>query len=290
MRNGSQISTHRTKGYYVDEEYVPTLGIRLVQGRNFLKDSPAEKENVLINEAAAQAYWPKKQSTGSPIGQQLFIIGDGSEGSKRTYTVVGVVKDFHFESMRQRIAPLVIFYGKDASQLALRIQTSDIPGLLRTIEQRWKAQTDNPFTYSFLNERFNTIYQSEQRIGRLVSIFAGLAVLIACLGLFGLAALTTHQRTKEIGVRKVLGASVTSVVALLSKDFMKPVLVAILIASPVAWYAMDQWLQDFAYKINLDWWVFALAGILSVGIALLTVSFQSIKAALANPVKSLRSE
>ncbi|MBD2702334.1 ABC transporter permease [Spirosoma sp. BT702] len=290
VRNGSQVTIHRSKGYYIDEDYLPTLGIQLAQGRNFLKDSPAEKSNILINEAAVQAYGFKNRAGESPIGQQISIVGDGTEGSKHTYTVVGVVKDFHFESMRQRIAPLLLFYGHDVGQLALRIQTSNIPGLLRTIEQRWKAQTDNPFTYSFLNERFNTIYQSEQRISRLVSIFAGLAVLIACLGLFGLAALTTHQRTKEIGVRKVLGASVASIVALLSKDFMKPVLIAILIASPVAWYAMDQWLQDFAYRINIAWWVFAIAGALSVGIALLTVSFQSVKAALANPIKSLRSE
>ncbi|MPR35191.1 ABC transporter permease [Salmonirosea aquatica] len=285
VRNGSQVKTYRNKGYYVDEDYLPTLGIRLVQGRNFAGTSPAEESKVLINEAAVLAY-----GFTNPIGEQISIIGDGTEGSKRTYTVVGVVKNFHFESMRQHIAPLVVFYGHENGQLALRIQTSDISGLLHTIEQRWKAQTDSPFEYSFLDERFNTIYQSEQRLSRLVGIFAGLAVLIACLGLFGLAALTTHQRTKEIGVRKVLGASITSVVVLLSKDFLRLVILALIIASPLAWYAMSRWLQGFAYRIDLAWWYFALAGLLAVGIALLTVSFQSVRAALMNPVKSLRSE
>lgn len=285
VRNGSEVSTHRTKSYYVDEDYLPTLGIKLFQGRNFLNASPSENSNVLINEAAAQAYGFR-----NPIGKQISITGDGTEGSKRTYTIVGMVNDFHFESMRQHIAPLIMFYGHDTGQLALRIQTGDIAGLLRSIEQQWKARTDNPFSYSFLNERFNTIYQSEQRIGRLVAIFAGLAVIIACLGLFGLAALTTHQRTKEIGVRKVLGASVGSVVVLLSKDFLKLVGIAIVIASPISWYGMHEWLQDFAYKTDLSWWVFALAGLLAIGIALATVSFQSLKAALMNPVKSLRSE
>src|SRR5206468_8821431 len=142
------------------------------------------------------------------------------------------------------------------------VQTTDVPGLLKTVEQTWKAQTDTPFAYSFLNERFNNVYKAEQRIGQLFSIFAGLTVIISCLGLFGLAMFTTQQRTKEIGVRKVLGASVASVVALLSRDFLKLVLVAMVIASPIAWYAMNRWLQDFAYKIDIAWWVFVLAGLL----------------------------
>ena len=149
---------------------------------------------------------------------------------------------------------------------------------------------DAPFTYSFLDERFNETYVAEQKIGRILGIFAGLTIFVACLGLFGLATFTAEQRTKEIGVRKVLGASVGSIVALLSKDFLKLIAIAIVLAVPVAWYAMNSWLQDFAYKIDISWWMFALAGVLSVSIALLTVSFQSVKAALMNPVKSLRSE
>jgi putative ABC transport system permease protein len=284
--NGDPQSTpYREKSYYIDENYLSTLGIGLSQGRNFSKAFPSDSVAILINEAAVKRFGWKK-----PVGQRLWTIGNGSPESHRLYTVVGVVKDFHFESMHQHIAPLVMFYGQDNYQMALRIRTTDMPGLLKTLEQKWKAQTDNPFAYSFLNDRFNKMYQSEQRVSRLFVIFAGLTVIISCLGLFGLAMFTAQQRTKEIGVRKVLGASVASVVALLSKDFLKLVLIAILIASPIAWYAMNRWLQDFAYKVDLSWWVFALAGLLAIGIALLTVSFQSIKAALMNPVKSLRSE
>ncbi len=286
IKNGSRTSSHVTKSYFIDEDYLPTLGMSLAQGRNFSTSFSSESSAVLINEAAVKSYGFK-----NPIGQQLFMmVGNGSEGSKRTYTVVGVVKDFHFESMRQRIAPLVMFYGGDNSQLALRIRTNDIPGLLRTIEQRWKAETGNPFVYSFLNERFNTMYRSEQRIGQLFGVFAGLAVLISCLGLFGLAAFTTHQRTKEIGVRKVLGASVSGIVTLLLMNYLKLILIAMVIASPIAGYIMNLWLQDFAYTTDLSWWVFALAGGLTAFVAILTVSYQAIKASLMNPVKSLRAE
>lgn len=217
-------------------------------------------------------------------------MGNGTEESRRTYTVVGVVKNFHFESMHRRIAPLIMFYGGDNSQLALRIKTNDLPGLLQNIEQRWKAETGNPFVYSFLNDRFNTVYQSEQRIGKLFGVFAGLAIFISCLGLFGLAALTTHQRTKEIGVRKVLGASVASVVTLLLTNYLKLILIAMVIASPIAGYIMSQWLRDFAYRTDMPWWIFAVSGGLATCVAILTVSYQAIRAALMNPVNSLRSE
>ncbi|GAB4046615.1 ABC transporter permease [Spirosoma litoris] len=286
VENGTDPSTiYREKAYYIDENYLPTLGIRLAQGRNFSKAFPADSSAILINESAAKRFGWK-----TSVGKRLWAIGNGGPENRRLYTIVGVVKDFHFESMHQRIAPLVMFYGADNYQLALRIRTTDMPGLLKTLEQKWKAQSDTPFDYSFLNERFNRIYQSEQRVGQLFGIFAGLTVIISCLGLFGLAMFTAQQRTKEIGVRKVLGASVGSVVALLSKDFLKLVLVAIVIATPIAWYAMSRWLQDFAYKIDIEWWVFVLAAFIAIAIALITVSYQSIKAALVNPVTSLRSE
>ena len=276
---------YRFTTYQVDEDYLKTLGIGLVTGRNFSKSFGGDSASVLINEAAA-----KQLGWKDPIGKRLMTVGNGTPESRRTYTVVGVTKDFHFRSMHERIAPLVMFYGGDRYQIAVRIKTNDIPGLIKTLEKTWKATSDNPFAYSFLDERFNNMYESEQRVGKLFGIFAGLAVVIACLGLFGLAAFTTLQRTKEIGVRKVLGASVLSIVSLLSKDFVKLVGIAIVIASPLAWYGMNQWLSDFAYKINIEWWVFPLAGVLAVGVALLTVSFQSIKAALTNPVKSLKRE
>lgn len=281
----NNITPYRFTTYQVDEDYLKTLGIGLVAGRNFSKAFGGDSASVLINEAAVKQFGWK-----DPIGKRIRTIGNGTPESKRFYTVAGVTKDFHFRSMHERIAPLVMFYGGDQYQIAVKIKTNDIPGVLKTLEKTWKATTDNPFGYSFLDERFNNMYESEQRVGRLFGIFAALAVVIACLGLFGLAAFTTIQRTKEIGVRKVLGASVLNIVSLLSKDFVKLVGIAILIASPVAWYGMSQWLSDFAYKVSIEWWVFLVAGVLAVSVALLTVSFQSIKAALVNPVKSLRSE
>lgn len=278
-------SPYRLRTYQIDEDYLSTLGIGLSAGRNFSKSFATDSAAVLVNEAAVKQFgWT------NPIGQRIKTVGNGSAESRKTYTVVGVAKNFHFESMHQSIAPLIMMYGGDRLQMALRIRTDDMPGLLKTLEKTWKSQTDSPFSYTFLNERFNKMYESEQRIGALFGIFAGLAVVIACLGLFGLAAFTTLQRTKEIGVRKVLGASVFSIVSLLSKDFLNLIIVAIFIATPLAWYGMNQWLKDFAYKIDIEWWVFALAGLLTVSTALLTISFQSIKAALMNPIKSLKSE
>lgn len=281
----NNITPYRFTTYQVDEDYLKTLGIGIASGRNFSKAFGGDSASVLINEAAAKQFGWK-----NPIGKRIRTIGNGTPESKRFYTIVGVTRDFHFRSMHERIAPLVMFYGGDQYQIALRIQTHDISGLLKTLEKTWKATSDNPFAYSFLDERFSKMYESEQRVGKLFGIFAGLAVVIACLGLFGLATFTTIQRTKEIGVRKVLGASVLSIVSLLSKDFVKLVGIAIVIASPLAWYGMNRWLSDFAYKVDIEWWVFLLAGVLAVSIALLTVSFQSIKAALINPVKSLKAE
>ncbi len=286
LANGSDHPvTYRDKTYDIDDDYLPTLGIRLAAGRNFSKNIRADTAAVLINEAAAKEFGFK-----NPIGQRLSTIGNGEPSSKRTYTIIGVVKDFHFESIHNQIAPLVMYYGADTYQMAIRVRTNDIPGLLNTLEQKWKAHTDNPFSYSFLNDRFNKTYQSEQRNGQLIRIFATLTIVISCLGLFGLAMFTAQQRTKEIGVRKVLGASVLSIIVLLSKDFIRLILLAILIVTPIAWYAMSQWLKDFAYRVELTWWIFALSGLLAIAVALITVSFQSIKAALMNPVKSLRSE
>ncbi|RYU93853.1 FtsX-like permease family protein [Emticicia agri] len=284
--NGSdQPVTYRDKTYSIDDDYLPTLGIKLVAGRNFSKDVKSDTAAVLINEAAAKEFGFK-----NPIGQQLRTLGTGEPDSKRIFTVIGVVRDFHFESIHNRIAPLVMYYGADTYQMAIRVRTSDIPDFLEVLERKWKAQTNNPFSYSFLNDRFNKTYQSEQRTGQLFSIFATLNIIISCLGLFGLAMFTAQQRTKEIGVRKVLGASVMSVVVLLSKDFVKLIFIAILIVTPIAWYAMSEWLEDFAYRVEISWWIFAVAGLLAIAVALLTVSFQSIKAALMNPIKSLRSE
>ncbi|WP_461101123.1 ABC transporter permease [Spirosoma koreense] len=272
--------------YFVDPEYIPTLGMRIVQGRNFSKSIPSDASAIVLNETAVQALgWQK-----NPIGKEL--IGHTDEnGVHIIYRVVGVVSDFHFESLRQKIGPLVMFLGRNSGNILLKTRTNNLPQLLASLKQQWESFSPAaPFSYSFLDDRYEQVYVGEQKIEQVLTLFSSLTIFIACLGLFGLATYTAEQRTKEIGVRKVLGASVASVVALLSKDFLKPILIALVLASPFAWWGMTQWLKEFAYKVTIDWWVFALAGLLAVGIALLTVSFQSIKAALMNPVKSLRSD
>jgi len=275
----------KTLCYEVDNQYMPTLGMKLVAGRNFSPDFGTDSTAVILNETAAKTFGWNKQALGHQLTRPQ------NDGQKITYRVIGIVEDFHFRSLHERIAPLVMTLGKTGGFLIVKTKTQDVTGLLSTLKQQWTTLLpDEPFVYSFLDESFTATYRAEQRTGQIVGIFAGLTIFIACLGLFGLATFTAEQRTKEIGVRKVLGASVFSIVGLLSKDFLKLVLVAILIASPLAWYAMHRWLEDFAYRVDISWWVFALAGLLAIGIALLTVSFQSIKAALVNPVKSLRSE
>ncbi|MFD2935903.1 ABC transporter permease [Spirosoma flavum] len=275
----------KTLRYDVDYNYIPTLGMQLAAGRNFSKEYGTDSSGVILNETAAKTLgW-----TSSALGHT--ITNTNNEGNKGTYRVIGVVKDFHFKSMHERISPLIMVLGHTEGAVIVKVKTKDITGLLASLKTQWnQLAADSPFVYSFLDDRFNDTYKAEQKIGRILGIFAGLTIFVACLGLFGLATFTAEQRTKEIGVRKVLGASIVSIVALLSKDFLKPVSVAIAIALPIAWYVMNRWLQDFAYRIDIAWWMFALVGGLAVSIALLTVSFQSIKAALMNPVKSLRSE
>jgi putative ABC transport system permease protein len=272
--------------YYVDDAYIPTLGMHVVQGRNFSKSFPTDASAVILNETAVRALgWQQ-----NPIGRELIGHTDDN-GVKVYYRVIGVVSDFHFESLKQKIGPLVMFLGKNSGNILVKTRTERLPEFLASLKQQWASFSPAaPFSYSFLDDRFEQVYVSEQKIGQVLTLFSSLTIFIACLGLFGLATYTAEQRTKEIGVRKVLGASVASVVALLSKDFLKLILIALVLASPIAWWGMNQWLEEFAYKVTIDWWIFALAGLLAVGIALLTVSFQSIKAALMNPVKSLRSE
>ena len=270
----------------VDYDYVKTMGMQLIQGRGFSREFGSDSTGILVNEAAVKILGVK-----NPIGKRIWKFDDDQGKTRKTYTIIGVVKNFHFESLRRNIGALSMVLSPNSGAASFRLSSTDVPALMKQIEAKWKQLAPGqPFSYQFMDDSFDDMYRAEQRIGTIALTFAALAILIACLGLFGLAAFMAEQRTKEIGVRKVLGASVTSIIGLLSKDFLKLVLIAILIASPLAWYAMNQWLKDFAYKIDIEWWMFALAGILAVGIALLTVSFQSIKAALMNPVKSLRSE
>ncbi len=266
-----------------DDGFVKNLGLRLIQGRgidarSYLTDSSA----LMLNEAAVKAMRLK-----DPVGQII-------KSNDKEFHVVGVIKDFILESPYQPIAPMLIAgpdpYGFYILNIKLNPAHPVAENLSRAEQIYKKYNPSYPFEYYFVDEDYAAKFTSEKRIGSLAALFAGLTIFISCLGLFGLATYTAENRIKEIGVRKVLGASVAGITALLSKDFLKLVIVSILIASPVAWWAMNNWLQTYPYRITIEWWIFAMAGLLSVLIALATISFQSIRAALANPVNSLRSE
>ncbi|HEX2630793.1 MAG TPA: FtsX-like permease family protein, partial [Chitinophagaceae bacterium] len=268
----------------VDEKYIPTLGMELAKGRNFSRDMPTDSSGIILNEKGAALL-----GYDDPLGKKVYT-NDGN-GATIEYTVLGVVKDFNFESMRKNIEPLSLTLGRSRWSAAFKVSTDDLTNLIGKLESKWKAvNPEIPFSYRFLEDSFNEMYNAELRVGKVALSFAVLAIVIACLGLFGLATYLAEQRTKEVGVRKVLGASVGNIVTMLSKDFLQLVLIASVIAFPVAWWAMDRWLQDFAYRINIGWVVFLVAGLAALLIAVLTVSFQAIRAALANPVKSLRTE
>lgn len=266
-----------------DANYLPTYGLRLVAGRNIMPSDTIRE--YLINETLLHklGFRDPKQVLGKKLQYYLSSV---------PLPIVGVVSDFNEKSLREVIGPCFIASYADAyARAGIRVSGQNPAQTLQRIRQTWeKLYPNEVFEYVYLDEQLAKFYETENLIFRLVNIFTGIAILICCLGLYGLVSFVVVQRTKEIGVRKVLGASVASIVTLLSKDFLKLVAIAIILASPLAWWVMNQWLQDFAYKIDIEWWVFAIAGTLAIGIALLTVSFQSIKAALVNPVKSLRSE
>ncbi|MBD2699242.1 ABC transporter permease [Spirosoma sp. BT702] len=280
--SGMAITTNRA-----DQQVIETLGLKLLAGKSLpaVKDAKDTTVQIVLNKTAVDylGYTPEKA-----IGQKAHNVFGWDRAE-----IVGVVDDFHFQSLHTPIGAYG-FHNNDSEwrpYLLVKTRTAQLPETMRQLERIFQKDLPNSaFEFTFLDDFLNTLYRSEQRTAQVVLVFSALAILIACLGLFGLAAFTAEQRTKEIGVRKVLGASVGSIVTLLSRDFLKLVVVAIIIASPIAWWAMHQWLSDFAYKIDIQWWVFLVAGLVAVGVALLTVSFQSIKAALTNPVKSLRSE
>lgn len=275
----------KTLEYHVDEQYIPTLGMQMAAGRNFSKEYTTDSSAMVINETAAKAFGWGNGAVGQKIVRQ-----NSERGKDFTYNVIGVVKDFNFKSLHEPVTPLLMIL-KPEWGLIIKVKTSDISGFLSSIRQQWeKFNTEEPFTYTFMDELYTKTYSAEERTGRILNIFAVLTILVACLGLFGLATYTAEQRTKEIGIRKVLGASVTQVTNMLSKDFIILVLISCIIAFPVSYWVMYKWLQDFSFRINMSWWIFVIAGIAALLIALITVSFQAIKAALANPVKSLRTE
>jgi putative ABC transport system permease protein len=214
-----------------------------------------------------------------------------NNGTRTSWHVIGVVKDFHFRSLHERIAPLVMVMGNGGGNLIVKTKAKDMAGLLATMKKEWEdLKGEVPFSYSFLDDRFNDTYRAEQKTGLILGIFAGLTIFVACLGLFGLATFTAEQRTKEIGIRKVLGASVAGIVSLLARDFLKLVVIAFLVAGPIAWWVMSKWLEGFAYRVAISGWVFVGAAGSAIFITVVTISFRAVRAAVANPVKSLRSE
>ena len=265
---------------HITSSFLETAGMKLVEGRNFGNDVAADSTNVLVSESLA-----KMMGDGDAVGKTII--------REKTYHIIGVVKDYLFGNMYGNAEPVLFFNNPDYANFMYVKGKSGIAmtKILATMEDVMKKYNPAfPFEYEFVDDAFNAMFRSEKLMGNLSRIFATLAVIISCIGLFGLSAFTAEQRRKEIGVRKVLGASVTSIVNLLSVDFLKLVLISILVAIPLAWYGMQNWLESFAYRIEINWQVFVIAGIIAIVIALLTISFQSIKAAVANPVKSLRTE
>ncbi|HMI59385.1 MAG TPA: ABC transporter permease [Puia sp.] len=273
----------------IDHDFLKTYNIPIVAGRDFSRDYATDTTAYVLNVAATKVLGSTKPK--DMVGRNFAYAGVKGR-------IIGIMGDFNFESMHQQIVPLVLIIpasgdknGPSYGNLSIKITGRDITGAIASLEKTWKSfLPEVPFEYTFLNDKFDQLYKSEQKQGSLFTCFAGIAIFIACLGLLGLSAFSISQRIKEIGVRKVLGASTGSIVGLLSRDFLKLVAIAALIAFPIAWYTMHNWLRDFAYRISIQWWVFLVAGFLAAGVALVTIGFQAIRAALANPVKSLRSE
>jgi putative ABC transport system permease protein len=277
----------------VDPDFIPTMGLKLVAGRNFMKDNPSDSNSIIVNEALVNDYGWK-----DPIGKKL--------PGKYAEQIIGVVKDFNFESLHTPVKPAMLTMRADSilnassdvssdysssRRVTIRLSEGDLQKQIAFLKSSWKEVAgDQDFEYLFLDEALNASYAQEQRLGNIVQYASFLSIFIACIGLFGLATLVVVKRTKEIGIRKVLGADVSNIVRLLSKDFIVLVFVAALVAFPVAWWALSDWLKDFTYRINIPLWVFVLAAVLALVVALVTVSFHAVRAALSNPVKSLRTE
>ena len=279
-----------TKTMAIDDDFAQTIGFQFVEGKGYSKET-FDSTSIILNESAVRTLDLK-----DPIGKKLSQLQRNANGNVTVqYTVIGVIKDFNFQSLRDVITPLAIqsteSFGGGAQYGYVRIKGNDLSATVALAESKWKEfAPEQPFKYTFLDQNLNTQYEAEQRAGKIFGVFSGLAIIIACVGLFGLAAYTASLRTKEIGVRKVLGASVTSIVFLLTKDQLKLILIAFLFAVPCAWYIMDNWLSGFAYHIEMGVGVVIIAGASAILISWLTVSYQSIKAAIVNPIKSLRSQ
>jgi putative ABC transport system permease protein len=268
----------------VDENYIPVLDMQMEKGRNFSPDYKSDSTGIILNETAAKMLGLKE-----PLTTQLYRFTDNNLAI--AFHVIGIVKDFNFSTMHETVGPLVMELDGNWGNIMLRLNTKQIPSVISGIKNKWNSMAPGlPFSYSFMDNDFNNLYQAEQQTGQLFITFAIFAILIACLGLFGLVTYAAEQRTKEIGIRKVLGAGVGRIVAMLSKEFVRLVFIASCIGFPLAGWAMNKWLQSFAYRTNISWWVFVIAGITTVTIALVTISLQTIRAAIANPVDALKNE
>jgi putative ABC transport system permease protein len=274
---------------FIDHNFLQTLGIQTIAGRSFSTQFPSDTNNhLVINKKCAEELG--FESTDDAIGKW---IGFNWEGAPYKFTIVGVVNDFHFKDLHVNIEPFAFLLRNDNqyNYIISHVKQGNISGTLKSIEETWnELNPDEPFEYSFLDQDFQKNYEAENRLSSIIGYFTFIAILISCLGLFGLANFSFEQRIKEIGIRKVMGASISNLVALLSADFLKLIIISIVIASPLAWFIMNEWLNSFAYKISISWKVFLLTSFLAISIALLTISFQAIKAAMTNPVKNLRTE
>jgi putative ABC transport system permease protein len=279
--NGKDIGTAIKR---IDENYLSVLHIPILSGRNFSRDFPSDTANaVIVNEAFA-----KEIGWNDPVGKEISL------GDSKMITVVGVVRDYHFQSLHDKIMPLVLHCGvkpQILDEALVKIRPDDIPQTIGYIQETFKKLSlFDPFQYNFLEQLNANEYASEQKWKEIISDATALSILISCMGLFGLTSLAIVRRTKEIGIRKVLGASAGGITFLVLKDFIKLVMIAFIISIPFTWYSANKWLENFAYRIGIEWWVFLIAGLTTMLIALLTISLQTIKAAIVNPIKSLRTE
>lgn len=266
------------QAWWVDEDYIETMGMKIVQGRNFQKDFASDSSSIIINEAMA-----KRFGFENPVGERIM--------NRQSWTIIGVVADFNFGSMKEKIEPLCFMRGDRGSIAAVKLNTEDMQSAISNVSTVWKKFLPHqPLRYSFLDESYARMYDDVRRTGNIFASFAILAIIVACLGLFALSSFMVEQRRKEISIRLVLGASLENIFRLLTSHFMKLIFISLILAIPLAWYVMQQWLADYEYKISIGWDIFVLAGILSMVIALSTVSYQALRAALANPANSLRSE
>jgi putative ABC transport system permease protein len=291
---GNEKKEHSANVFIGDEDYVKTLGLKIIAGRDFSKNMATDvREAFIINETAVNefGFGSPEKAIGQPIGWNEWEPKDTLNPVKKG-KVIGVIQDFHYKSLHEKVTASVIqLYPQVTFKIAIKLKTTGIKNTLAYIRDTWtKFVPSYPLDYQFMDESYARMYKSEEKLAELLWIFTAMAILIGCMGLFGLAAFSAEQRVKEIGIRKVLGATTGGIMVLLSKNFLQLVIISLLVASPVAWWAMSKWLQDFAYKINISWWIFVLAGLAALFVALITVSFQAIKAAIANPVKSLRTE